>query len=216
MNGRDEVADERLNEAAEAVRAYLVSVRGGAPLLSGADARVLHDWLVRGVRIGAIVRGIDLVAAKRLAKRVRAPLSLVSCRGEVERQQKHAGSWWRRVRPALPGGADMPAADPRFAEVSALAAGAEREIAALAERDPDRRAAAACAIAAQFLEDAWALAPREALLAEADARLADARSLYDDAEWDEAREIFARDGLRQRYPRLTATWIWEEASLGVE
>lgn len=216
MNGRDEAADERLHEAAEAVRAYLVSVRGGAPLLSGADARVLHNWLVRGVRIGAIVRGIDLVAAKRLAKRVRAPLSLVSCRGEVERQQKHAGAWWRRVRPRLPGGADIPPSDPRFAEVSGLAASAEREIAALDEPESERRATAACAIAARFLEEAWAVAPREALLAEAEVRLADARALYDDAEWDEAREIFARDGLRQRYPRLTATWIWEEASLGVE
>ncbi|GDX82354.1 hypothetical protein LBMAG42_41650 [Deltaproteobacteria bacterium] len=216
MNGRDEAADERLNEAAEAVRAYLVSVRGGAPLLSGADARVLHDWLVRGVRIGAIVRGIDLVAEKRLAKRVRAPLSLLSCRAEVEKQQKHAGSWVRRVRRAPVGEPFLPAADPRFLEVSRLAAGAEREIAAVEEPDPERRAVAACAIAARFVEEAWALAPREALLAEAEARLADARSLYDDAEWDEAREIFARDGLRQRYPRLTATWIWEEANLGVE
>ncbi len=216
MNGRDEAADERLKEAAEAIRAYLVSVRGGAPLLSGADARVLHDWLVRGVRIGAIVRGIDLVAERRLARRVRAPLSLVSCRAEVERQQKHAGSWVRRARGAPLCGAASPSADPLFAEVTALSAAAEREIAALAEPNPDRRATAACAIAARFLDDAWALAPREALLVEADVRLADARSLYNDAEWDEAREIFARDGLRQRYPRLTATWIWEEASLGVE
>lgn len=213
MNGSEDAAEGRLQEAAEAVRAYLVGVRGGAPLLSGADAHLLHAWLVRGVRIGAIVRGIDLAAERRLAKRVRAPLSLVSCRAEVEKQQKRAGGWGRSVASA---GAPCAPADARFAAVTALAFAAERAIAGLLGRCADERGVAACAIVARFMAEAWEVAPQDVLLGEAELRLADARALYDDAEWDRAKDTFARDGLRQRYPKLTATWIWEEATLGVE
>lgn len=53
-----EGVDSRTIEAAEAVRAYLVSVRGGAPLLSSADARLLYGWLREGCG-SAIVRAID-------------------------------------------------------------------------------------------------------------------------------------------------------------
>ena len=216
MNGSDDAAEGPLHEAAEAVRAYLVGVRGGAPLLSGSDAHLLHSWLLRGVRSGAIVRGIELAAERRLAKRVRAPLSLVSCRAEVEKQQKHAGAWVRGGRFAPAGSASSAPGDARFAAVSALALAAERAIAALRVSSIEERGVAACLIAAAFWHDAWEVAPQDVLVGEAELRLADARALYDEAEWETAKEAFARDGLRQRYPKLTATWIWEEASLGVE
>lgn len=195
------------------MRAYLVCARGGAPLLSSADARQLRDWLIRGVRVGAIVRAIDRVAQDRLARRVRSPLSLRSCRAEVEKQQKHAGAWVRaggtsRVSPT--------AAEPHFAEVDALSLRAEADIASLSRSDPERRALDACARAIRFFEEAWERGPRELLLAEAEGDLTYARGLYDDAEWEQMRECCARDRLRQRYPTLTATHIWQESALGVD
>lgn len=208
-----EGVDSRTIEAAEAVRAYLVSVRGGAPLLSSADARLLYGWLREGVRLGAIVRAIDLVASRRLAQRVRAPLSLVSCRTEVLRQQKQAGSWVRR------GGARsvvLASGDPRFAAVTRLAEATERAVAALAAEEPERRASRACALAAAFHEQAWQEAPQDLLLAEAAEALADARGLYDEAEWALALEATAREDLRRRYPSLTATALWQELGPGLD
>ena len=214
MNESQDDAARRLQDQAEAVRAYLVSVRGGAPLLSSTDARLLHGWLVRGVRIGAIVRGIDRAAERRLARKVRAPLSLASCRAEVENQQKHGGAWVRSARP-LPG-RGAPAADPRFAAVERLAAATTAAIAALPAAEADGFLTAACALAARFLEEAWELAPRDVLLEGAEARLEGARALFDDEAWAEALEATARDELRQRYPRLTATWIAQEAHGGLD
>lgn len=200
-------------EAAEAVRAYLVSVRGGAALLSSADARLLYGWLQEGVRLGAIVRAIDLVAARRLAQRVRAPLSLVSCRAEVVRQQRQAGSWVRRggTRPVARADGDA-----RYAAVERLAEAAERAVAALPGDDAARRAARACLIAAEFHDAAWQAAPQALLLAEAGEAMADARGLYDEAAWVEALEATARDALRRRYPSLTATALWQELGPGLD
>ena len=210
-----EAVDDRMAEAAEAVRAYLVSVRGGAPLLSSADARLLHGWLHGGVRLGAIVRAIDLVAAKRLARRVRAPLSLSSCRGEVLRQQQQAGRWVRSggSRPVA-----LPAAsgDPGLAAVDKLAAAAERAVAALPESGAERRAIAACGIAARFHDEAWEAGPQARLLEEAAVDLVDARELYDEASWQEALVATARDRLRRRYPSLTATVLWQELAPGLD
>ncbi len=210
-----EGADVRMIEASEAVRAYLVSVRGGAPFLSSADARLLHGWLRTGVRLGAIVRAIELVAAKRVAQRIRAPLSLTSCRAEVLRQQKQAGSWVRRGGPrSIP--PLSAAADARFAAVDALAEAAEAALASLNEPDAERRVALACSHAARFHEAAWEAAPQPLLLEDAAAHLADARPLYDDDAWEEALVATARDHLRRRYPSLTATALWQELGPGLD
>jgi hypothetical protein len=210
-----EGVEPRLAETAEAVRAYLVSVRGGAPLLSSADARLLHGWLSGGVRLGAIVRAIDLVAERRQARRARVPLSLSSCRSEVLRQQAQAGAWVRRggVRRVV---AAPEEADARFAPVDRLAAATEAAVAALPAGDGERLVLAACALAARFVEEAWALSPQAVLRAEAEAALADARALYDDAAWEEAVASTARDHLRRRYPSLTATALWQELGPGLD
>lgn len=210
MNGRIEGADPRLALHAEAVRAYLVSVRGGSPMLSGADARLLRDWLVRGVRIGAIVRAIDVVAARRRANRVRAALTLVGCRAEVEKQQKLGARGPLTVRRVEE--RPLPVSD----AVDALATAALRDIHALPAEDADARIAAALVRAARFFEDAWAAVDRVPLLAIAETQLASLRDLYSADEWTEALEGAARDLLRQRYPPLTATHLWQEHAGGVD
>ncbi len=204
--------------AAEAVRAYLVAVRGGAPFLSPMDSRTLADWLDNGVSVGAILRAVDAVAARRIANRTRAPFTLTSCKGEVKR---------RAGRMALSVPIDLAArlahAPPRAgagtdedAALHVLADAALAEIGLLAEADAETRALAACAVARRFHERAWdaTLATRPAAVAQAALDLEDVRMLYSDAEFARACEEAARDALRQRFPALTATRIWAEFGVG--
>ncbi|MBM4367632.1 MAG: hypothetical protein FJ102_15580 [Deltaproteobacteria bacterium] len=198
---------------AEAARAYLVSTRGGAPFLSGADTRLLHGWLSSGVRLGAIVRAIDAVSKKRIASRVRAPLSLASCRAEVARQARRPSGAPRRVIDGTDVATDTP---PGTEGVDTLYAAALAEVRALPPEESESRAEKACNIGRRFYDEAFDLVDREAWLAAAGEALADNRELYADAEWGAICEAWARDALRRRYPALTATRIWEEFACGVD
>ncbi len=198
---------------AEAVRAYLVSTRGGAPFLSGADTRLLHGWLSGGVRLGAIVRAIDVVVRKRIASKVRAPLSLASCRGEVAKQARRPSLAPRRLVERQPVATDGP---PVPDLVASLYARAMAEARALPGGDPESRAEKACMIGRRFYDEAFDLVDREAWLAAAGEALADNRELYAEGDWGSICEAWARDALRRRYPGLTATRIWEEFACGVD
>ncbi len=198
---------------AEAARAYLVSTRGGAPFLSGADTRLLHGWLSGGVRLGAIVRAIDVVSRKRIASKVRAPLSLASCRAEVARQARRPSGLPRRVVEVEPVATEGP---PVPSAVEALYAAAVAELRALPPGEAESRAEKACGIGRRFYDEAFDVIDREAWLAAAGEALADNRELYADAEWGAICEAWARDALRRRYPALTATRIWEEFACGVD
>ena len=72
-------------DSAEQVREYLVSVRGGAPFLSGADCQLLVTWLDEEIPVPAILCAIDRVSLRRRAKRVRTRLSLNACKGELQK-----------------------------------------------------------------------------------------------------------------------------------
>jgi len=198
---------------AEAARAYLVSTRGGAPFLSGADTRLLHGWLSSGVRLGAIVRAIDAVSRKRIASRVRAPLSLASCRAEVVKQSRRPSAAARRVAQRDEFAAGAP---PAPEALDPLYAAALAEVRALPPGDAEARAERACNIGRRFYDEAFDLLDREAWLAAAGEALADNRELYADTEWGAICEAWARDALRRRYPALTATRIWEEFACGVD
>ncbi len=209
---------------AEAVRAYLVSVRGGAPFLSSVDARLLHDWLGSGVRVGLIARAIDGVNRKRLAQRVRAPLSLASCRAEVGRLRRNPGTVPRpRRREAPPPDHEpQPAHEaagalvlPLPASVEALYAQARAEALAVSA-DSLARLDHACGVGRRFFDEAWDLLDRPAWIEAAAAELAPNRDLYTDGEWAACCEAWARESMRRRYPGLTATCLWEELGCGVE
>lgn len=231
-----------LQANAEAVRAYLVSVRGGAPFLSSLDARLLRAWLEAGVRVGLVARAIDAVNRKRLAQRVRAPLALASCRAEVERLRRHPGgaAVRPRRRPApgavaperglqaagepADGAAPAPGEGPAETALEALPvppAVAEQFAAARARvsattGSPEARLDAACALAREFFDGAWDLLDRPAWIAAAAADLADNRALYAEGEWAAVCEAWAREALRRRYAALTATRLWEELACGVD
>jgi hypothetical protein len=63
-------------EAAERIRAHLVSLRGGAPFLSPTDTALLVRWLDQGVPVSRILHGVEQAATQRRAQRRRVPLAL--------------------------------------------------------------------------------------------------------------------------------------------
>lgn len=197
------------NQDAEAVRAYLATLRGGAPFLSGKDGHLLVSWLESGVPVGAILRGIDRASAARRAKQIRAPLTLAHARVYVKREMGHHAT-------RLPANLDLlvpsPAQDDPLAE---LLADARRKIAALTEPEPEARAMAACAVAQRFFDAAWegGSGIRASLLTAAEEELADLRERVGEGEFRTLCEDLARYRLRERYPSLSATRIWEECGL---
>ena len=80
----DGIPKEHL-ENAEHVRSYLISLRGGAPFLSGADGRLLVQWLDDQIPVPVILSALDRVSLRRRAKRVRTRLSLNVCKGELKK-----------------------------------------------------------------------------------------------------------------------------------
>ena len=72
-------------DAAEAVRAYLVAIRGGAPFLSAADGRLLLVWLEQGMPVPLVLSCIDRVAARRQEQHARSRLTLTRCKSEVRK-----------------------------------------------------------------------------------------------------------------------------------
>ena len=74
--------------AAEQVRAHLVQLRGGAPFLSPVDSQLLLEWLEAGVPVALILRSLEKAAAKRAARRTRAPLTLNGLRRTLKKEMK--------------------------------------------------------------------------------------------------------------------------------
>ena len=189
-------------DAAEEVRAWLVTARGGAPFLSGSDSRRLENWLDGGVGVRDLLRAIDETAAHRRAKRLRGPFSL------------------RSIEPALRGGPAR--ATPRLPRTGAQALGSAPtadiswpDSTALEERlkqrtggDPasldDSSFLELSALVRVFFEQAWAgLAEHHAsLLAEALGQLGDVADLVEQDGRAALCEEYAREALRSRYPLL--------------
>jgi hypothetical protein len=213
MAVRMDVEGAALQEAdtarAEEVRAWLVQVRGGAPFLSSADGRLLADWLDARVPVPTILRGIEIVAERRRARRARTPFTLVSCRSAVEKLAR-AGTTWRTPDDLA---AALAPATPDAAATAAL-----EELARLDEPDPAERARLACGVLRRFHTRVWDELgdERAALVAAAAEEIADLRSALAEDAWLRACEEIARDRVRARYPSLSATRVWEEFGLGME
>ena len=79
-----DVQDDATQQAAEQVRAHLVSLRGGAPFLSSADGQLLLTWLDAQVPVAQICAAIELAADARRKRPSRIPLSL----GHAKRHMK--------------------------------------------------------------------------------------------------------------------------------
>lgn len=187
-------------EAAETVRRALVRLRGGTPLLSPADERLLLGWLEAGVGVGRILRALELAADRRVARRVRAPLTVA-----------HAKALLAKGRPA-PVVADAP--PPPAPDVEPPSDGAPAAVlaalAALATRVARLDTSDAEAAADQLAD--WALAAQDAAwaglsdgeraswLSDAEAGLADVLDLLDEGERASVIEAHGRARLREAFP----------------
>jgi len=195
---------------AEEVRAYLVSVRGGAPFLSGVDGRLLLDWLEGGVPVAAILAAIDKVALRRRKARVRTRMSLATCKGEVN----------KTAVMELPGATDASGVSElafRFremavpAELEALREALVDTVEAITASDPSDRVSGAITACRIFQEGAWDACASEhpALLAAAAEQLGPMKGVVSASVFEDLVVEVARDRLRQRFPVVCAQVVWD-------
>lgn len=185
--GAESEADA-LADAAEEVRAWLVTARGGAPFLSGSDGRLLVSWLESGVPVADLLRAIDETARHRRAKRARSPFTLRS----VERLLvRGAGGRPARSLRRARGADDIP-----WPSCAAL----ETEIAAMETAD----VVVLGARVRRFFDEAWLeLTPHHAaLLAGGLIELGEFADALDESTRARLCEEFARERLRSHYPSL--------------
>lgn len=207
--------DALLALQAEEVRTYLVSVRAGAPFLSGPDGRLLLKWLEGGVPVAAILAAIDRVAARRRKKRARSRLTLVACKGEVNKSVSQASE----VPSPTETTAGLATLAARFREMETHAHLAPLQAALVARLeelgveglDPAAQVSAAITACRLFQEGVWSSCEAEhpALMATAAEELAPLKGAVSAAMFDDLVAEVARDRLRQRFPIVCAQVVWD-------
>ena len=209
------IADPDQAERAESVRAYLVALRGGAPFLSSADARLLLGWLDQGVPVALILGALDQVAEQRRQRRSRGRMSLNSARKAVEKR------WGGLVSaPPPPPGQVATAALVAWVEELERGHGADPRVAALVAdaRVALGRAEGAHALIEQlagccrrFHDALWEHDPDEqaALRQAAADELAPLQESLGAAVFADLVEDAARSRLRARWPRVCASELWD-------
>lgn len=203
--------------AAEAVREHLVSLRGGAPFLSPTDAALLLGWLDAGVPVSHILQGLERASVNRRKKRARVPLSLTHAKRYVGRAGKatpipvNADNSPSGALSALVAALEVQAAsDPRESSLLTLSA----SLAELDPGDPDDPEALSTAAIGRirvFFDSWWANMSdptRNEYLSVARHDLADLEAMLDEAAFHAVVEEHARGCLRDAYPHLTATAVW--------
>lgn len=189
--------------AAEEIRAHLVAVRGGAPFLSSADARLLVQWLDDGVSVAGVLQAIERAADARRKRRSRLPLTLT-------RAKVHLGKPPLLVHEA----AIRPAGSHPFAGVGLelLArgeVGLAGELLLIDPTDHEDALRAALALVRPFLHARWDALPK----VERDARVRaaceelGALGLAEDELQVLAEEI-VRDEIRRAWPMLDAAHLF--------
>jgi hypothetical protein len=210
----DPEVPKALEQAAQVVIEHLCVLRGGGLILSAMDGRLLVDWLDAGISPALIGTALERVAEKRRKRRVKAPLSLRSCRAEVKRLSKrqpaHHFSEAELAAPFKP--------MDRSIEAEPLATLVQRAVAdlgRLAGGDLEERAERAMRVVRAFHRDAWEASTHEhdVLLAVAAEELDGLRESMDAVRWAAALESVARDILRKRYPMLSAASVWDRLHL---
>ncbi len=197
--------------AAAQVAAHLVMVRGGAPFLSGADARLLTEWIDEELPVAGILACIDAVVERRRKRPATSRLTLSACKAEVKKLRQRLGAASTGARPPAPppgGGwaalaaavAESPAPDgPKNALVATIL---DHERSGTA---PD--AALALAAVRAFELAVWEASDQDALRAAATAELGAVLAVVRPRQRAELVEQGARDLLRRRWPALSAAKI---------
>jgi hypothetical protein len=209
-------------EKAEAVRAYLVAVRGGAPFLSAADGRLLVKWIEQGISVARILAAVDEVAEKRRKKMTRGRLTLTACRRSIE-GRKTKDAEYIASNQAAPNSVTVDFSAYIDAlqcmVVTAPLAGAQstliEHMTALSNTaDPERAATEAVSACRAFQETAWhtAQAEHQALRSEALQELAALRNVLSPEALEAAIDEVARDLVRRRFPLVSAREVWDRVS----
>lgn len=181
-------------DAAEEVRAWLVTARGGAPFLSASDGRRLADWLEDGVLVRDLLRAIDETSAHRRAKRLRQAFGLQAIEPALRRVRRGAPPSRRaRTPPPPPDDLPWPDAGPLVVELHALVAA-----------DPDAAVLHVSRRIREFFDAAWVslASAHPALLAAALEELGDLAEQLDADTRAALCEEYARERVRARYPEL--------------
>lgn len=199
-------------DQAEAVRAHLVHLRGGAPFLSPADALCLLRWLDARVSVRAILAALDRAVVSRRRTRARTRLTLTAA-------GRHLGKPPLIASPlGEAGGLQQVCA--RLGELADPHAVALADaLAALPEGPADEQVPAAVAVCREHLERRWVQLPhadREARIEAAARDLGDLANVVDAETLRALAEEIARDDFRRSpasddhaasWPRLdTATF----------
>jgi hypothetical protein len=208
---------EAATAAAEEVRAYLVALRGGAPFLSGADARLLVGWLDQGVPVPLILSSLDRVAARRQARRVRSRMSLNSARREVEKawgspQAVPVNQIAAPAITALDGWLDAVATAGGSVVAGLVTAGRDR----IGEGGDVASLVADLSGACRRFHDAqWRSDPDQQRRLEALARddLADLKDKVNASVFRDLVEESARAQLRARWPLVCAAEVWDRVAV---
>ncbi len=207
--GFTKVLPEEHQRAAEEVRAHLVAIRGGAPFLSSADARLLVGWLEQGVSVVSILAAIEFEAERRRKKPSKLPFTLTRVKMHLKGQNAT-----REITLGVSG-----VFEPIARLLDAQNAGSlASDLRAITEDNVDSQVRAALTKVREFLVNAWeGLSNRDRQQRIGRARdLVSAMDLgYDEAELDLAAEELAREDLRREWPMLEAQALWDLARRGV-
>lgn len=196
---------------AEAIRAHLVALRGGAPFLSPNDARLLLRWLEEGVAVPTVLAALERAADNRSRKPSRLPFGLHLAR-------PHLGKRASLDHGLVADPDDHPLA--AVAEVLRAAPTSEGPgpaaladaLLALPTDDPEALLRGALELARAFFDERWhALDPDERArrLDDAGEELGDLLLMLDEVEQERAREERVRDQLRRAWPCLHAAALWD-------
>lgn len=208
-----DVVPASYQEGAEEIRAHLVSLRGGAPFLSPADALLLVRWFDKGVRPLDILQALERAWQARRKKPSKVPFTLGHAR-------RHLGKPLQKPRRQA---ALRPAEGPLGALVAPIRERAVDDphqglLLELAEAlgelpagDPDELARQALGLIRVFRERVWEHTPdaeKAALRERARAELGELLEDLDEAVVFALLEEEAREAARARYGWLDAAAVW--------
>ena len=201
--------------SAETISEYLITLRGGAPFLSGADCRLLVQWLDEDIPTPAILSALERVALRRRAKRVRTRLSLQATKGELK---KLLGKKTPPPQPKTSAHVFAPLQQRIFKAIDENAPFYELQkqtAQQFLEIDPSAhdkiKADQAISLISSFHQIVWEESEEERflLLEKAEEEIASMRSMIPTNRWNELVEEIARDQLRSRFPLFSAQMIWD-------
>ena len=212
--------EAELARQSDEVRAWFVSLRGGAPFLSAEDGRLLVGWLDGGMGVLALQACIERVADGRRKRKVRGRLTLAGCRGEVRKARK-AGATEPSLASSAPvttgdlsglrslaaelrssAGKTLPAMDILASALEGIAAG---------ELDLDKAGRSATAACRDFHEAIWLALGEERAQIEAQVRaeMAGMEAALGAADFAELVGEMARSRVRSRHPLVSAQELWD-------